>query len=71
MTKYVRIENADNSKYKVKVILQEKKYDPETLKVLDEWVTVKEFPLNYPTAMLNEYLSNTRRFIVEEDGTND
>lgn len=71
MTKYVRIENADNSKYKVKVTLQEKKWDPLIGKCTDEWITVKEFPLNYPTAMLNEYLTTTRRFIVEEDGTND
>lgn len=71
MTKYVRIENADTSKYKVKVTLQEKKWDPLLDKCTDEWVTVKEVPLNYPTAMLNEYLTTTRRFIVEEDGIND
>jgi maltodextrin utilization protein YvdJ len=68
MTKHIRIENADTSTYKVKVTIQEKKRDAETGKMLDEWVDVKTIDLNHPTAMLTEYLTNTRRFIVEENG---
>lgn len=66
MTKYVRIENADMSSFKIKVRIQEKKWDAEVGKLTDEWVDVKEVKLEYPTSMANEYLTDSRRFIIEE-----
>lgn len=68
MIKYVRIENADTAPWKVKVTVQDRVYDPITQSMSDEWTNTKTFDLNYPTAMLNEYLTNTRRFIIEENG---
>ncbi len=68
MTKSVRIENADTASYKVKVTIQERKYvvDHGVGKLSDEWTTVSEKVLDYPTAMFTDYLTNSKRFIVEE-----
>lgn len=68
MTKTVRIENADNSSYKIKVLIQDKVYNHETKTLSDEWTTVEVCELNYPTALLEKYLTTTRRFIIEENG---
>ncbi len=68
MTKYVRIENADTAGYRVKVTEQNKIYDPVTQTMGEEWVDGKVYNLDYPTSMMYEYLTTTRRFIVEENG---
>lgn len=68
MTKTVRIENADTANYKVKVTVQERKWDAEQQKLTDEWVDTKVVNLDYPTSMLQDYLTNTKRFLVEENG---
>jgi hypothetical protein len=66
MTKYIRIENADTSSYKIKVTTQQKRYDFELEKLTDEWVDTKVDILSNPTQMLNPYLTSTQRFIIEE-----
>lgn len=58
MTKAVRIENADTSKYKV---------------VVEIWDTmtnskIREVELNYPTQMVTEYLHNSQYLIIRENG---
>jgi hypothetical protein len=62
MTKRVRIENADTSKYKVLVEIWDKGVDgqPDTL------VATKR--LDYPTAMTDEhvYITSTRYLVVKE-----
>ncbi len=68
MTKTVRIENADTGKYKVKVLVQEKEFDYDKKEFTNNWKTLKEVPLDYPTAMLTEYITSTQRLIVEENG---
>ncbi|NDP58009.1 MAG: hypothetical protein GZ090_01440 [Oxalobacteraceae bacterium] len=63
MTKKIRIENADNSSYKVVVQIWDKGYPqgaPDTL--------VKEVHLDNPTAMTGDdvYLTSTRYLVVKE-----
>ena len=63
MTKLVRIENADQSTYGVKVEVWDKGYpegEPDKL--------AKEIFLNHPTAMtgLDCYLTSTRYLVVRE-----
>jgi hypothetical protein len=62
MTKKVRIENADNSSYKVVVQVWDKGIDgnPDTL--------AKEINLDHPTAMTGDevYLTSTRYLVVKE-----
>lgn len=62
MTKQVRIENADNSDYKVLVEVWEKGYQG-SLDTLIETVR-----LDYPTAMTgsNVYITSTRYLVVKE-----
>jgi hypothetical protein len=66
MTKHVRVENADTSKYKIKVLVQEKAFNAEGF----EWKTVETIELNHPTAMREITIWPARRFIVEENGEN-
>jgi hypothetical protein len=70
MTKFIRIENADTAAYKVKVRVQDKDFELIEGKLVytGVWKDTKIIELNYPTAMLNEYLTTTRRFIIEENG---
>lgn len=63
MTKHVRIENADNSAYKVIVEVWDKGYpegEPDKLAFTEK--------LDYPTAMTSShvYLTSTRYIIVKE-----
>lgn len=63
MTKLVRIENADNSNFKVIVQIWDKGYpegEPDKL--------FKEVELNHPTAMTGPdvYLTSTRYLVVKE-----
>lgn len=63
MTKTVRIENADNSPYKVIVEIWDKGYPegaPDTL--------AKTIHLDHPTAMTGSdcYLTSTRYMVVKE-----
>jgi len=59
MTKTVRIENADTAPYRVRVIVQDRAND-------GTWLDVHVHRLDHSTAMVSEYLTSTRRFIVEE-----
>jgi hypothetical protein len=63
MTKVVRIENADNSDFKVVVQVWDKGY-PEG----EPDVLVKEVRLDYPTAMTDSdvYITSTRYLVVKE-----
>lgn len=71
MTKTVRIENADTSDWKVKVMIQDLQQVGPCVGE-QEWVTVDTRYLNFPTAMTNDvYLTSTRRIIIEEDGVSD
>lgn len=62
MTKNVRVENADNSPYKVQVLVMDKGIGdaPDVL--------VRTINLDYPTAMTDSgvYITNTRYLIVKE-----
>lgn len=62
MTKHIRVENADNSNYKVIVQVWDKGFNgaPDTLAFTEE--------LPYPTAMTsgNVYLTSTRYVVVKE-----
>lgn len=61
MTKRVRIENADNSDFRVVVEVWDK-VGGEAPDVLAQTIE-----LNYPTAMTNDlYLTSTRYFVVKE-----
>ena len=60
MTKKIRVENADNSSYKVKVEVFEPKADT------NEFVLVKSVVLNYPTDMEELYLNNTNKIVITE-----
>jgi len=71
MTKTVRIENGCTSKCKLIVTVQDnvlEKDEFDNWKETGEWRDVKSFDLNFPTAMLSEYVTSTRRFIVQENG---
>lgn len=60
MTKQLRIENADNSEYKVKVEVFEKNTDgrPDT--------SVVSYDLDYPTIMCEPLLTSTRYIVITE-----
>lgn len=61
MTKTVRIENADTADYKVIVEVWDKGYPAgEPDKLAD---TLK---LDYPTAMVNPYITNSRYLVIKE-----
>lgn len=65
MTKSIRVENACNSDYMVKVEVWEKGYpegQPDKL--------VETIPLNLPTSMTppSLYITNTRYLVVRENG---
>lgn len=62
MTKAIRIENADNSKWKVRVYTEDF--------INGEWVRdPKPVALDYPTAMTTDkYITSSRRLVVEEAG---
>lgn len=61
MTKQIRIENADQSTFKAQVRVQHKLPS-------GEWVDSAEppKPIHSPTSMASEYLTDSRRIIVEE-----
>ncbi len=65
MTKQVRIENADTSDYKVEVQVWEKQPVPDGACPLPD-VLVNTHYVNYPTAMIQDYLTSTRYFVVKE-----
>lgn len=58
MTKHVRIENADTADYQVQVEIWDKNSEGDVL--------VKTEELNYPTSMLQTYITNTRYLVVKE-----
>jgi hypothetical protein len=58
MTKYVRIENADQSDFKISVEVWDKTAAGDKL--------VNTIDLDYPTAMINEYLTSSRYFVIKE-----
>ncbi len=66
MTKTVRIENADTAVYYVKVTTQERLYNHETQELSTEWTDTNTRILTYPTEMLSDYLTNSKRFLIEE-----
>lgn len=70
MTKTVRIENACTSNFKVRVLVQDKIMvqddDTGTWLWTGEWKTVNTKELPFPTRMLSDYITSSRRFIVEE-----
>lgn len=63
MTKYVRIENADTSQYKVVIEVYEKA--PPSVGGPDKLVSTLR--ADYPTEMVREYLTSTRYIVIKED----
>jgi hypothetical protein len=63
MTKTVRIENADQAIFKVKVQVFDKNPDPTQPDIL-----VREIDLDHPTAMTppDLYITSTRYLVVKE-----
>ena len=60
MTKAIRIENADTSDFKVVVEVYERSGDGTPDKL------VHSHTADYPTAMVNDYLTSTRYIVVKE-----
>lgn len=58
MTKHIRVENADTSDYKVQVEIWDKNSEGDVL--------VKTEELNYPTSMLQTYITGSRYLVVKE-----
>jgi hypothetical protein len=59
MTKKIRIENADTSSYKVRAYYEDL--------VDGQWVRVPGVvDLDHPTALAEQYITSTRRVVVEE-----
>lgn len=63
MTKSVRIENADTSKYKIKVHIERKNLE-------GDWVRAEKESqlLSYPTALTTMLIHEAQRLVVEEIG---
>lgn len=60
MTKTVRIENADNSNYKVIVeVWENTEAGP---------VHIENLPADYPTALVQTYITSTRYLVIRENG---
>jgi hypothetical protein len=60
MTKQVRIENADNSPYKIKVFIERKDTN-------GEWIRDSSVHnLDYPTNMLSDFIHDGKRLVIEE-----
>lgn len=70
MTKNIHMINGDTSTYKVKVLVQDRLYDHELNQLTDTWVTTEILRLDNPGQLQTKYLTSTRRFIIEEDGSN-
>lgn len=68
MTKHIRIENADLSDWKVKVLVQDRQYNAETLMYDGDWKTTETLDLNSPTQMITHYITGSRRLVIEENG---
>lgn len=68
MTKHIRIENADLSDWKVKILVQDRQYNTETDAWDGEWVTTETHALNNPTQLLTHFITNSRRLVIEENG---
>lgn len=70
MTKSIRIENACGSTFKAKVLVQDKVFilDEDTKEWLwtGEWKTTNTHQLPCPTALVTDYITSSRRLIVEE-----
>lgn len=61
MTKQIRVENACMSDFTVNVEVWDKTTNGDKL--------VESFPLNYPTAMKETYITSTRYLVIRETGT--
>jgi hypothetical protein len=59
VTKLIRVENADNSEWKVVAHVEDQQPD-------GSWIRVKSLPADYPTALVSEYITATRRLVIEE-----
>lgn len=60
MTKHVRIENADTANWPVRVTVQHKNE-------AGEWIDQPSpVQIDTPTAMTQQYLTSTRRLVIEE-----
>lgn len=58
MTKKIRVENADNSNWKVVAYVED---------MIDgQWTRVQTIELPYPASLSEVYLTSTRRVVVEE-----
>lgn len=60
MTKAIRVENADTSDHKVVVQVWEKPIDGSHAKM------IKEYPLNNPTAMIEETIWKDHFLVIKE-----
>lgn len=59
MTKTIRIENADGSNWPVRVTVENKQAN-------GGWKPEKSSQIDHPTYMVQEYLTNNRRLVIEE-----
>ena len=69
MTKHIRIENADLSDWKVKVLVQDRQYNAETSVWDGEWKTTETLELNHPTQMVTHYITGSSRIVIEENAS--
>lgn len=64
MTKAVRIENADTSKYGVQVEVWDMDWQNPNDRSKDKLINIIDLP--YPTSMVNTSITSTRYLIVKE-----
>lgn len=66
MTKNIHVVNGDESKWNVKVLVQDRVWPSEQKE--EKWHTVKTIFINSPGQLSTEYITASRRLIIEEDG---
>lgn len=73
MTKHIHMINGDSSKWKVKVIVQDKinTYGDDNEVIGTEWVTSETYDLSNPGGIVTRAIWDSRRIIIEENGSYD
>lgn len=69
MTKAIHSINADSTRYKVRISVQERMYNHEEQRPMDVWNTVETYTLDTPGQLRTHTIWDSRRIIIEEIGT--
>ena len=68
MTKQVHVINGDTTKYRVKVLIQDRLYNHQEQRYMDMWNTVETRTLDNPGQLQTISIWDSRRIIIEEAG---